>query len=114
MVLVIEAVWGTIMAVLMLGILYYNYQVISQFNDDAKLAATRIFLQGRTPFAFKLFAFGITCYGLTALVGVLTISFDPAIYRLITKAGSVIMFGSWIVFMQQMATATRKPEESKD
>lgn len=114
MVLLIETGWGTGMAVLMAGILYYNYQVIRQFNDDAKLAATRIFLQGRTPFAFKLFAFGITCYGLTALVGVLTISLDPEIYRLITKAGSAIMFGSWIVFMRQMARATRKPEEGKD
>lgn len=106
----IEASWAVVISLLVLGILYYNYQVITQFSDDAKLAATRIFLDGETDKAFKLFAFGVTCYGLTALVGVVTVSFDPEIYRLITKAGAVIMFGAWILFMRQIALVTQKPE----
>lgn len=102
MVFRIEAIWAGVMVCLMVAILWYNYRVVRLFDTDPKLAATRLFLDGDAARVFKIFAFGITCYGLTALVGVVTLSVDPDIYRIITKIGSLLLFGSWVVFMRTL------------
>lgn len=107
---VIELVWGIVSLLMFLVILVYNHRVVKHFRENRKVASTRIFLEGRTVSAFKVFSIGAVFYAVTALVGVATLSSNEQIYRYGSKIGAGSLFLAWLYFMKTMDQATDRPD----
>ena len=94
-----EITWVVSGIILFSLITYLNYKLVKKFEENEELTMTKIYLDDRGAKAFKIFAIGISIYGLSMFVGGSTVTLSDYIYHYASKIGSGIMFVTWLYFM---------------
>lgn len=102
-----EIIWAITSVIVFLAIIYYNYQILKNFDENEQLSITKVFLSDEGPKAFITFAMGFVIFGLFMLIGALTININDLIYHYGSKIGSFIMFLTWLYFMSTVSKISK-------
>jgi len=102
-----EVIWAAGSIITFLAITFFNYRILKNFDKNEQLSMTKVFLSDKGPKSFIIFSAGFIVFGISMLIGALTIGYNDLIYHYGSKIGSGIMFITWLYFMYNISVISK-------